>query len=47
MTAGVAATGARAWLAASLRDRISPAVLRAVTVVLLTLGVLAAATAIG
>jgi hypothetical protein len=42
MTAGAAATGARAWIATHRPEWITPGRLKAITAALLTLGVLAA-----
>lgn len=47
MSAGVAATGARWWVVAALRGRVSDRVVRSLTVALLTAGVLAAGVAFG
>ena len=47
MTAGAAATGVRAWLAARRPDWLTPARLNRVTIALLGAGLVAAATVLG
>ena len=47
MTAGTAATGLRAWLAVRAPSWLTPARMRAATVVTLGAGVLAAGTVLG
>ena len=47
MTAGAAATGTRAWLAARQPDWLTPARMHRITVALLAAGLLAAATVFG